>query len=495
MTFSNQDTELLIEKLPEALFLEDLEGNILDVNQEACETLGYSKRELVELNVNDLAPQGAPAFLPDEIKQKTETTDSLETTNIRKDGTEVPVELKGTIIETNEDKRLLVSIRDITQRKTAKEKFKERAEKYRTIFESAQDAIFIMKDDKFIDCNKKTEEIFCCSRDEIIGEPPYKFSPKRQPDGRISKEKSLEKINAALNGEAQFFEWTHTTKAGEPFPAIITLNRYEIDNDEFLMAIVRDITERKRTEERLEQSERKLRNLHEMVDELQHQDTVGGLLNTAIDFAERVLEFNICAISLLEGNKLVPKANSTDIDPSDTKTFKVGEGISGRTVEKGEAIWGGDVRNYLEAKPTKDEFRSFISVPIGEIGCIQVISTEVDSFEINDVEFAKILAGHLSEEVLRMRLEKKLRKQAIKDPLTGLYNRRYFNETLKKEVEKAERYSKPLAFLMIDVNRFKEINDRFSHQTGDRVLKEVAEFLKENVRDSDTVVRYVETNF
>ncbi|MBS3789179.1 GGDEF domain-containing protein, partial [Candidatus Bipolaricaulota bacterium] len=107
-----------------------------------------------------------------------------------------------------------------------------------------------------------------------------------------------------------------------------------------------------------------------------------------------------------------------------------------------------------------------------------------------DIELAEILAGHLSEEVKRIRLEEELKEQAIRDPLTELYNRRYFNETLKKEVKKSERYSRPLAFLMIDVNRFKEINDRYSHQTGDEVLREVAGLLEDNVRDSDTVVRY-----
>ncbi|MBS3789226.1 GGDEF domain-containing protein, partial [Candidatus Bipolaricaulota bacterium] len=65
-----------------------------------------------------------------------------------------------------------------------------------------------------------------------------------------------------------------------------------------------------------------------------------------------------------------------------------------------------------------------------------------------------------------------------------------FNETLSKEVERSERYSRPIAFLMIDVNRFKEINDRYSHQTGDEVLKEVAKLLKDNIREVDTVVRY-----
>jgi len=119
-----------------------------------------------------------------------------------------------------------------------------------------------------------------------------------------------------------------------------------------------------------------------------------------------------------------------------------------------------------------------------------VAARERNKFTREDVELVEILAGHLREEIKRVRLQKELREQAIKDPLTGLYNRRYFNETLRKEVEKSKRYDSPIAFVMIDVNRFKEINDRYSHQTGDQVLVQVAGLIGENVRSADTVVRY-----
>ncbi len=84
----------------------------------------------------------------------------------------------------------------------------------------------------------------------------------------------------------------------------------------------------------------------------------------------------------------------------------------------------------------------------------------------------------------------KFRKQAIRDPLTGLYNRRYLKEVMRKEAAEAERYGGPIAFLMMDINKFKQINDVHSHQTGDRVLRVVAEIVSNNVRDADYVIRY-----
>ena len=106
------------------------------------------------------------------------------------------------------------------------------------------------------------------------------------------------------------------------------------------------------------------------------------------------------------------------------------------------------------------------------------------------MELAEILAGHLNEEIKRIRLENELKEQAIRDPLTELYNRRYFNESLSKEVGRSERYGHSIAFIMVDINRFKKINDTYSHQKGDEVLKEIASLLRENIREADTVVRY-----
>ncbi|MBL7857468.1 MAG: PAS domain-containing sensor histidine kinase [Cyclobacteriaceae bacterium] len=119
----------------------------------------------------------------------------------------------------------------------------------RTLFNTASDAIFTMDNRTFIDCNPATLHIFQCTHDQIIGQTPYRFSPLRQPDGRLSEEAAMEKINAVLAGQPQFFEWCHIRYDGTPFDAEVSLNRLDLEGGEVqIQAIVRDVSERKKAE-------------------------------------------------------------------------------------------------------------------------------------------------------------------------------------------------------------------------------------------------------
>lgn len=152
-------------------------------------------------------------------------------------------------------------IRDITEQKHVEQALHESEVLHRTLFETAGDAILLMRGGRFIDCNQRALTMYGCSREEIIGVGPHEFSPPLQPDGRPSGESALEKINLAIAGSPQSFEWEHRRRDGTRFIAEVSLNRVEIDGRILLQAIVRDITDRRRAEDALRKSEATLQSV------------------------------------------------------------------------------------------------------------------------------------------------------------------------------------------------------------------------------------------
>jgi diguanylate cyclase (GGDEF)-like protein len=100
------------------------------------------------------------------------------------------------------------------------------------------------------------------------------------------------------------------------------------------------------------------------------------------------------------------------------------------------------------------------------------------------------LADHAGMALVNLKLRETLRSQAVRDPLTGLYNRRYLEETLVHELLRAERHQTPLGLMILDLDHFKQINDNFGHQAGDAYLQALGLFLSDRVRPQDIVCRY-----
>jgi len=153
--------------------------------------------------------------------------------------------------------------RSATYRKLAELVLVESEERYRTLFEAANDAILLIQDDQIIECNAKSLEIFGCNKPQLIKEYPERFLPEYQSDGQLSKLTSEEKIKSALEGVPQFFEWKYRRYDGMLFDAEVSLNCVELSGKRFLQAIVRDITKRKLAEEELKRERQKLQTLLE----------------------------------------------------------------------------------------------------------------------------------------------------------------------------------------------------------------------------------------
>jgi len=140
------------------------------------------------------------------------------------------------------------------------------------------------------------------------------------------------------------------------------------------------------------------------------------------------------------------------------------------------------------------DHHSYFCLPLLSHGeAIGVLHFEVlDSKELP--ESAMLIVNMFAEQVglciSNLRLREALRNQSIRDPLTGLFNRRYLEETLEREVRRATRSEQTLGVIMLDLDHFKRFNDTYGHEAGDTVLRQTASFLANSVRAEDIVCRF-----
>lgn len=138
------------------------------------------------------------------------------------------------------------SLRRMVAIRTAE--LKDNEQRYQTLFDSAYDATFILEGDRFIDCNEAASRMYGYSKEQFIRQPPFYCSPATQPDGSNSIQKAQALIRETLKGTPRVFEWQHRRQNGALFDAEVSLNTYLAGGHRYILAVARDITERKRIE-------------------------------------------------------------------------------------------------------------------------------------------------------------------------------------------------------------------------------------------------------
>jgi diguanylate cyclase (GGDEF)-like protein len=182
--------------------------------------------------------------------------------------------------------------------------------------------------------------------------------------------------------------------------------------------------------------------------------------------------------------------------PDDLR-LPVGVGVAGRVAATGEPVLGrvGTGPDELHTAPGEPTATTLVAVPLtsssGVIGVLVLLDRDGgEDFDAGDLATLRTFTSQATVAVDNVLLHEEARRLSITDGLTGLWNYRYFQMTVEKEVERAARFGRPLAVLMLDLDHFKAVNDSYGHQRGDEVLAELATRVRSQVRDVDTLARY-----
>ena len=371
--------------------------------------------------------------------------------------------------------------------------------KFRTLFECANDGIFIFDGTTITNCNHHIQTMFARSRDELIGHSIDEWSPPSQTDGASSFTKMKQLLTAALDGQPQSFEWQHCKKNGALFDVEVSLYRIDIPPKRNVIAILRDITERRQLLIDLKQNNEKLQAAHEELASMYQQ----------LAASEEALSQQLAEL----------KSNTQKLNFTEQR-YRLAMDASV------DAIWEVDCAtdNLTFSTHWMDRFGMPHDIPfqrklwlsLVHEDDLALITTGFDDYMNNvtphyDVEYrardlsqnyvwvhsrgkalrdengkALRIAGSLTDISERKQQEDKIYHLAYFDALTGLPNRRRLELLL---AEKSILDQASGALLFIDLDNFKLINDSSGHACGDALITDVARQLSTAVGSSHILAR------
>lgn len=267
------------------------------------------------------------------------------------------------------------------------------------------------------------------------------------------------------------------------------------------------ISERKRAEEALQQANEKLmgwlKELEQRTHEIKLLNEMGDLLQTCFtaeeayaviaQSAQKFFPDGIGALSVIRtAQNLVEVVAAWGPSQATETVFAPDECWA---LRRGRIHAVKDTRTGLVCKHLRDPLPAgYLCVPMmahGEtLGALHLCETQLGQLNDPKQRLTATVAEHIALALANLRLHETLRNLSVRDPLTGLFNRRYMEESLEREVRRAARTKRPLGIIMLDIDHFKPFNDTFGHEAGDTLLRELGSSLQTYIRGEDVACRY-----
>lgn len=250
--------------------------------------------------------------------------------------------------------------------------------------------------------------------------------------------------------------------------------------------------------------------LNQRLIELYITNEIGNTVNSTLELnevlrrvAETIHSFlkitDFCIMLYNDDSGFLEVKQSLGVDGAliETARFHPGQGVTGKVFSTGKSIYLPDTAesaDFLAYHGLRSNVKTFFSIPLivrGEpFGVLNVHHAEQAAFSSEDRALLSSVANQIAMAIDNATLFDRHRKLSETDFLTGLFNHGHFQKRLEEEVERSTRYGRPMALLMLDVDRFKRVNDRFGHTRGDLVLREIGRALKHSLRGIDFPARY-----
>lgn len=468
----------LADQSSDIIVIVDKNGNITYENKSMEKVLGHKAEERIGANALEY-------IHPDDIKINNEfykkifrgkNVSSLkaEIRLCHKDGSwRFFEEIACGLSRNNIVESIIVNLRDITERKkiesqrdAAIEALRKSEKYFKEITENASDILIITDHDGIIKyCSRTFERFIGYKPEEVAGRSGFDFV--HPDDLRHAAEDYARALQADENALAHTAFRVLHKNGSEVYLECIGRNSLNNPDIEGFIMNVRDVTERKRAEDKLRREEQRFRALAEQSSEiivLVNKERIVTYENPAV---EKILGFNpkerigLSVMSLVHPVDLKLVADIFNILFKDNYA----------PAQKAE----------IRLRHKDGSWRTF-EAAASHLMHENIIESVI--INLHDITDRKKTEHALQESKHRYR------KLSMIDDLTQLYNSRHFYAQLKKEIERSNRYEQPLSIMLLDLDKFKDFNDRYGHVEGDNVLSRLGKVIKRCLRDTDSAYRY-----
>jgi len=241
-----------------------------------------------------------------------------------------------------------------------------------------------------------------------------------------------------------------------------------------------------------------LSRIYALGQRISQSGTVSEVVTSTLDFLAEQFSYPLSSVLLdtRDGHLFVAGLRGAYAERGVAEGWEVpaGEGVVSWVARNRRYALVHDVATdprYLEVLPG---IRSEVAVPLlfaeRLIGVLNVESPLPNFFDDEDRIVLEVIANHLATALANLESQESLREQTVRDSLTGLFNRHYFNSIIAPELARSDRYARPFTLMMLDVDNFRAVNNRLGHLMGDEVLQDVSRLLLDYVRESDRVIRF-----
>ncbi|ADV66527.1 PAS domain S-box protein [Deinococcus maricopensis] len=438
---------------------------------------------------------------------------------LRADGTEFLVEATISQVVIDHQRLFTAVIRDVTEQRRAEQVLWESEERFRATFSQAAVGLaHVGLDGTWLSVNDKLGDLLGYTPEEL---QQRTFADITHPDDLNA---DLGYVHQLLNGQLRTYSMQkrYVRKDGQNIWANLTVSlvRDEAGNPNYFISVVEDITDIKDAEAQLRAAHNELEaRVEERTAALQD---LSGQLQTQVQELEhrneetRVLgemnEMLQACVSLNEAYHVVGHYAALLFPDHGGKLYAFGPS---RNVLEEAAAWNGAPPSDTIFAPSEcwglRRGRTFLTdgalrcqhihaptpalcVPLlaqGEaVGLLHLVAPDVERFTARQQRLAQTIAESVALAMVNLRLRESLRQQSIRDALTGLFNRRYLEETFEREMRRAHRHRHPMGLIMLDIDHFKRFNDTYGHEAGDLLLRALGETLSANVRGEDVACRF-----